>query len=314
MITALFLAALPTTLAPLQPVAVAPCVYLQDGAGEEEADETGADDADAKKPKRATAWPEVSKDVKKELKTELARLRKANTEEMAAGGRAALLKMGALAGPDLLKALEKEKSEDARERIVSVLNEITGWEHTRLLAKQFGNRSADVRLLALRRAAAFPDEGIAKEALAAFAAAEKRLDTKKEVKHELYYASLAVVSAGDLTGIPVLSKRAEKFWGKSGNEIRSAVEAVRGEEVTTLLIKQLKDGDRKAKVSALRLLAGCGSPEAGKAAAKSYLDNTDNSLRVAAINAMRGIVDGDLPIDKLSVFEAVELANEWKAR
>lgn len=310
MIIALFLAALPTGLAPVTPLALAPSVRFQDEAGED----ASTDKGDEAKPKRATEWPEVSKDMAKDLKTELARLRKANTEEMAIGGRVALIEMGALAGPELLKALGKEKSEEARERIVEVLDEITTWEHTRLLAKEFGSRSADVRLLTLRRAAAFPDKGIVKEALAAYAAAEERVDTKNEVKHELYYAALAVVSAGDLTGLGVLSKRAENLWGKSGAEIRSAIEAVRGEEATTLLIKQLETGERIEKVAALRLLAGCGSPEAGKAAAKSYLDNSDNSLRVAAINAMRGIVDGDLPIDKLSVFEAVGLANEWKTR
>ena len=310
MITALFLAALPTSLAALPLPVIAPVQIAQDDAGEE----SGSEAADAEKPKRATAWPEVPKDKKKELKTQLARLRKASTEGMAEGGRAELIKMGALAAPDLLKALGKEKSEDGRGRIADALDEITGWEHTRLLAKEFGNRSAHVRLLVLRRASAFPDKGIAKDALAAFDAAEKRLDTKKEVKHELYYSALAVVSAGDLKGIAVLSKRAENLWGKSGAEIRLAVEAVRGEAATSILAEQLKDGDRKAKVSALRLLAGCGSAKAGKTAVKGYLGNTDNSIRVAAINAMRGIVDGDLPIDKLSVFEAVELANEWKNR
>ena len=222
--------------------------------------------------------------------------------------------MGAVAAPDLIKALGKERDDDARDRIVEVLDAITGWEHTRLLAAHFDDRSEHVRLLTLRRAAAFPDQGIRASAVAALAAAEERLDTKKEIKHESYYAALAVVSSGDLGGLEILSKRAENLWADSGAEIRTAVEAVRGDEATELLAKQLADGKRKQKVAALRLLAGCGSPERGKALAKASLSDSDNSIRVAAINAMRGIVDGDLPIDKLSVFEAVELANEWKSR
>jgi len=47
---------------------------------------------------------------------------------------------------------------------------------------------------------------------------------------------------------------------------------------------------------------------------KPQLDNTDNSIRIAAINALRGIVDGDLPIANLPVFEAIELAKKWKTR
>ena len=45
-----------------------------------------------------------------------------------------------------------------------------------------------------------------------------------------------------------------------------------------------------------------------------FLDETDNSIRIEAINALRGIVDGDQPIDKLSAFQAIEVANEWKGK
>ncbi|MFT6713974.1 MAG: hypothetical protein ACJAVJ_001256 [Planctomycetota bacterium] len=303
MITALFLATLASPVNLETPIAPAALV-------QEDADET----TDEKKPQRAEAWPEISKDLKKELKTEISRLRKASTEGMASGGRDALIKLGAVAAPDLIKALGKERDEAARNRITDVLDAITGWEHTRLLAEHFDDRSEHVRLLALRRAAAFPDEGTRAAAVAALADAEKRVDTKKEIKHEAYYAALAVVSSGDLGGLAILSKRAEKLWAGSGAEIRTAVEAVRGDEATEALAKQLADGKRKQKVAALRLLAGCGSAERGKALARKSLSDSDNSIRVAAINAMRGIVDGDLPIDKLSVFEAVELANEWKGR
>ncbi len=303
MITALFLTVLASPAHFEAPVQL--LVPMQDGT--EEA-------ADEKQPKRAEIWPEVRKDQKKDLKTEILRLRKAGTEGMAIGGRDALIKLGAVAAPDLIKALGKERDEDARKRIVEVLDSITGWEHTRLLAERFGDRSEHVRLFTLRRAAAFPDEGIRQAAVAALAAAEKRIDTKNEIKHEAYYAALAVVSSGDLAALDILSKRAEKLWAGSGAEIRIAVEAVRGDEATEVLAKQIADGKRKQKVAALRLLAGCGSAERGKALAKKSLSDSDNSIRVAAINAMRGIVDGDLPIDKLSVFEAVELANQWKSR
>jgi hypothetical protein len=307
MITSILLAVLPSFCSPGVCAPSAPLALAQDL-------EDVTDEQEKKKPSRATAWPEVPKELKKDLKTEISRLRKANTEEMGAGGRDALLKLGALAAPDLLKALEKERGEEARERIVDVLENITAWEHTQLLATLFASRSEHVRLFTLRRAAAFPDEGIRGPAMAAFKAAEKRLDTKKEITHELYYAALAVVSSGDLTGVAVLSKRAEKLWGKSSAEIRIAVEAVRGEEATAMLGKQIEGGERKQVVAGLRLLAGCGSPESGKAIAKKQLNSTDNSIRVAAINALRGIVDGDPPIDKLSVFQAVELANKWKTR
>lgn len=271
-------------------------------------------DEEDKQPKRLEAWPEPDRDQAKLLKTELARLRKASTPEMAASGREGLIALGDLSGSALLAALGKERSEDARERIVDVLTEITGARHTRLLAAAFDERSDDVRLFALRRAASFPDEGILPAAMAAFEVAKKRADTKKEVRHELYYTALAVTSAGSLEGLSTLHERALGDWGDSGREIRGAIEALRGPEATALVAKELEGGDRKAVVAGLRLLAGCGDPASAKAIVGPYLDNTDNSIRVAAINALRGIVDGDLPLERLPVFEAVELAGKWKAR
>jgi hypothetical protein len=281
------------------------------GTDEAPAQET---DDEAKAPKYLTAWPKPKKDEAKTLKTELARLRKAATPEMAAGGHAGIIALADVAGPALLKALGKEKSEDARERIAAALTEICGPLHTRLLAEAFDDRSEHVRLFALERAAAFPDPGIRKPAEAAFKAAEKRAGTKKEVKRELYYAALALTSSGSFDGLDELHKRALKHWGNSGHAIRAAVEALRGAEATKIIAKKLEDGDRKATVAALRLLAGCGDPESAKGIVAPFLDNTDNSIRVAAINALRGIVDGEKPLDKLPVFEAVERANKWKAR
>jgi TPP-dependent pyruvate/acetoin dehydrogenase alpha subunit len=45
-----------------------------------------------------------------------------------------------------------------------------------------------------------------------------------------------------------------------------------------------------------------------------YLDSEDNSIRVAAIDALRGIVDGDGPMEQQSVFRAIEMAKLWKLR
>ena len=47
---------------------------------------------------------------------------------------------------------------------------------------------------------------------------------------------------------------------------------------------------------------------------RQCLDDDDNSIRVATINALRGMVDGDLPVEQLSVFEAIEMAKQWKSK
>jgi hypothetical protein len=61
------------------------------------------------------------------------------------------------------------------------------------------------------------------------------------------------------------------------------------------------------------MLAGCGDDSILTAVGK-HLASTDNSILVEAINACRGIVDGSLPLPRLSAFQAIELAKEWRAR
>ena len=296
------------TLAAPSAVPTSPLVALplvQDERPVEGEDEAG--------PERLEAWPEADKETKKAITKELGRVRKARTPEMAEGGHAELVKIGHAAAPELLRILSKERNEEARERLVGVLADLTDARHTRLLAAEFGHKSEHVRLFALERAAAFPDAGIREAASAAFVAAKDRADTKKEVEHELDVAALALCSSGSIEGLDVLHARALKDWGDWGQRIRAAIEALRGPEAARRVAPHL-EGDRKDVVAALRLLAGCGDKETAGPLVKPLLDSTDNSIRVAAINAARGIVDGDLPLDRLSVFEAVELANEWKRK
>lgn len=260
--------------------------------------------------KRLEAWPEPADEAL--LETDVERLRKARTEEMGEQAFAALCEMGACAAPPLLKALAKERDEEALERIVAVLDKITNAKHTRLLAEEFENKSMRVREYALKRVARFPDHALAKILLDRLAILKKKGDKANE--DELYAVALATVSAGELAGLDVVFARSLEKWSKVKDEVGIAVEEIRGGPATMVLENHVKNGKRKYKVAALRLLAHCGDRAKAVPFIKPLLDETDNSLRVGAINALRGIVDGDPPLDKLPVFEAIELAKEWKAR
>jgi len=300
------------TVAVLMACAAAPLARL-DAAPLTDGDSALTDDTEQEsKPKeieRLEAWPAPRNG--KQLKVDVARLRKANTEEMGTQAHIALIAEGAAAAPSLISALGKEKGEAARQRIKDVLDAVTGAPHTRLMAAEFDDKSERVRIWCLRRVAAFPDPGVRDAAVAALKSAEQ---SKKSSKEELYAAALCCTSAGDMAGLDRLAERAEEEWKEYGEEIRTALESVRGKDATAVFVPLLSAEKRNTKVTGLRLLAGAGDPEVAVPLIKPFLDDTDNTLRVAAINALRGIVDGEKPLDKLPVFEAIELANEWKKR
>jgi len=256
---------------------------------------------------RLTAWPEPADEAA--LEKDVARLRKASTDEMGLDADRQLRAVGAAAAPYLLKALGKEKDEKARARVVAVLEHVTGPAHTRLLAQHFDDRSEEVRTFALERTAALPDPGLADAALAAL---ERALEGgAKTSPRELHAAALAVTATGSIAGLDAL--RAHAVAGPGDPVLRRTLEAVRGPEASERVAAWLADPDRRVRAAALEMLAGCGD-EGVTPRVKPFLDEQDNTLRIGAINALRGIVDGEPPIDKLPVFEAIELAKRWKER
>lgn len=267
------------------------------------------DPDDPEAPIRLEAWPEP--EDPKALRTELGRLRKARTEEMGEEARLALIELGDAAGPQLIDALGRERSPEARERIEAVLDAVTDARHTRLLAEHFEARGLAVRTWCLRRVAGLPDAGVREQAEAALRAAEGR--KRDRDAEEVWAAAACATSTGSLAGLELLIEDSRENWKRHGELAHLALTQVRGPEATRRVAKLL-EGDRAEKVTGLRLLAACGDAEEAVPLVRPLLDQTDNSLLVGAINALRGIVDGEPPLGRLSTFEAIERAQKWKAR
>jgi len=179
------------------------------------------------------------------------------------------------------------------------------------LAARFEDKNELVRTFALWRVAAFPDAEVKAAADKAWAKVAK-LGAKANAD-ERYAAALCCASAGSLAGMEALWEATSAKWDKKQRELRAALNGVRCKEASEWALARIKGDDRKATVAALRMLAGCGIKEdAGRI--KVLLSNEDNSIRVATINALRGMVDGDGPLEDISAFEAIETAKKWAGR
>jgi len=256
-----------------------------------------------------TAWPAPAN--KEATLTDIEKLCKARTPEMSTQAKDALVGGGAATVPFLLDRLGREKDDAALKRVREVLLEVTAADQTRLLAKEFDGKAAPVRVFCLHRAASFPDAGIRPAAEASWKRIEKAGD--KVDADERYAAALCLASAGSTVGLDILMDAAKKSWDKFGVEIRAALEGVRGPEASKLVADKLEGADQKQKVAVLHMLAGCGDKSA-MPRVRFFLDDDDNQVRVAAINACRGIVDGAPPEEQMPVFEAIESAKKWKER
>ena len=257
---------------------------------------------------RLKEWPELDDEAR--VKRELAKLRKARTPEMGETAAVWLTELGAGCAPLLLGALGKEKNEDAQERLRAVLDAVTGAPHTRLLSAYYDHKSPNIRRWTGLRTAAFPDRGVREAAEKALAKLRKAKRTDLE---DLWPAALAATAAGSIEGLDVVRLRVDADWGDVGGIARTALEGARGPAATHKTVEAMDGAKRQAIVAGLRMLSGCGD-ESALPTVKRHLASSDNTIRIEAINACRGILDGDPPLERLSAFDAIEVAKRWQER
>ena len=117
-----------------------------------------------------------------------------------------------------------------------------------------------------------------------------------------------------MKGLDYLLVRAAKDWKDLRASLHVAAGGARGPEATEQVFTWMKGRSSKEIIAGLHVLAGCGDPESAPARIRPYLDAEHAQVRTAAINALRVIVDGDPPLERLSAFDAIERAKRWKAR
>lgn len=268
---------------------------------------------------RATEWPDAP--GREGLTRTIAKVKKATTDEMARQGAEEIKAAGAGAAPGLLAALGKERDEAARRRLAAALDSITEAQHTRLLAQEFESKKEHVQAYVLRRVAELGDPGLKGEAkglwdgLVAMRAHPKKKN-KVDDDHERRVAIL-LVSCGSTDSLPlVLELAGSKSFQAWRTHLQAAAESAKaaGPEVGNAIGAALpKAKGMNEQLGTLRLLTFAGSEDHAQAV-RPALDSPNNGVKIAAINALRRLVDGEDPIQKLSAFDAIERANKWKAR
>jgi len=265
---------------------------------------------------RLESWPEISTKERREIELNVQRLRKARSEDMEEEAVDLLEAAGAACAPELLDALGAEKKQPVRAKIERLLTAMTGPEHTRLLARELDDSSADVRIFCLRRAARFPDETLRELAIEHLESTLANLEKKRRGSRpeEGYAAALFAASTGATQGLAPLFAHARDDWKARAEELRAALIATRGPEASTIVIGLASADDPRSIEAALRMLWDCGDPDKGAKYAAEQLYHDNPVVRMAAVNALRCIVDGDPVLEDISVFDGIQLADAWKRR
>lgn len=260
--------------------------------------------ADSRPTSAPTAsWPPLPLRDKEAVQEAIFGLKRAKTEDRVKALGEPIRRLGKSAVPVLFEGLRKSEG-DARARIESLLDELTGPEDAALLSAHFAERDPVARLWAVRRCASFGERSLVPKF-------EKLLgDADPEIS---FAAALGCCRCGSFAAFDRLKKIADRDWLARGKAVREALAGVRGPEAVDRLRPDLNSDDPAAKVAALRLLSGAGPPSAIPLVTR-YLESPDLRLKLEAVNALRGMLDDAPPLDKPSSFDLIEEVNRWRSR
>lgn len=252
-------------------------------------------------PRKLDEWPPLPPGDKDRVSGLLGQFRKADPA-LHAQAHEALVRIGDCAGPLLLTYLT-DLPENSNDAVAAVLDQVLDRRHGALLAREAKKPRLALRRYAVRRLCGFVDPDLAP--VLQTAAKDKDPDVA-------FHANLGLLALQDRAGLKPILQRARKEW----NEMRAACAAVlpaaRSPEVARWVLQEMQQGGPLEVVAGLRLLRSL-APRELASSIRGYLDAEDHGVKKEAVNALRAL-HGEEPLENLSVFQAIEMAKEWKAR
>jgi HEAT repeat protein len=119
---------------------------------------------------------------------------------------------------------------------------------------------------------------------------------------------------GDAESLPDLEKLVQKEWSRWRDRAHLALQGLRSKATSDAMLERLQGASNEdERLFALRVLAGVGERSAIDSIS-TYLDADARALREAAMNALRAIVDRQEPLHDVSVFDLVQMIDDWKKR
>ena len=284
------------------------------GKGKQGAGKPGKGKQDAGKPekgkqdqrqseKQKFAWPKL-KLVRQSLAKDKIRELTSKKADKARKARELITKYGAGVAPVLLGALSQRAKPALVEQLEKILDEVVQPQHAWPLSSAYSGKNERRDLYVVRRLDRFE----IKELLPFFVRASK--SKYPSVASKAQYARARL---GDVGTLDFLHKEALDHWADRNYQIREAATALKGKPATDWLMRKLLEKNIASRVATLHILGVAGTKEA-VSGIRSLLDAQEHQLRAGAVNALRGIVDGDPPFRRLSVFQAIEEVKKWKRR
>lgn len=224
---------------------------------------------------------------------------------------AEIVKLGRGVVPAVVqKAHEKHKLQEAH--LASILDKLLGKDDVAFVKGLLADPAPAVRVFAVRKLLSVTPTKADGDPELIELFKQSLNDADPEVK---LAAALALADQHRADGLLVLIEALRSADKVKQEAVGQALHKLKGREAHKLvegeLSEKVKDADRRILV--LKAIGMIGDPSAASLIGKS-LEESNSRIQEAAVNALRGAVDGQPPVELATVFDLVKEIEAWKKR
>ena len=255
-------------------------------------------DQTQQRPPKLSAWPKLSKRDGDRARAAAKQFRKQQAQLHSAAS-ARLKQMGAGVAPILIPLIS-DRAQNINEHIFEVLDHVVDTTHAALVARETRRKSAACRRYVARRLAGMRD----KEMLPVL----KRMLADKD-EDVAFFAALGALAVGEDIGVDGVLAAARQRWGEQRALIAATLAQARSDRTGMLVWSRIEGARPTDQMAGLRLLRYLATKEQ-RGRLRRYLESADFAVKREAINTAR-VLHGEAALEKISSFQAINLAKQW---
>ncbi|MEO6598170.1 MAG: hypothetical protein ABIP94_25785 [Planctomycetota bacterium] len=246
-------------------------------------------------------WPELKQPDKDRVLALVGQFRKEDPE-LRADATKQLLAIGAGGMPLLLQQVS-DRAENINSHLFALFDSLLEPRHSALMARETKKPRIELRRYLMQRLCRFGD----KDLLPVLEATSKDKD-----EATAFYAALGMLAQKRREAVPAVVTYTKLHWKEVGPITAEVLPAARSQEVGAWVFEAIAKAPAAEQMAGLRLLRYLAVKE-HNLIMRTYLQAPDHTVKKEAVNTMR-VLNGEDPIENLTVFQAIEMAKQWLAK
>lgn len=245
-------------------------------------------------------WPALPQPQVEKVMGAVAQFHKPNAE-LYGPARDQLVEIGEAAAPLLFqRTSDKQDAADLNAQLFLVFDRMLRPEHAALLARELKKPRVELNRYLMARLCRFTDQDMAPVL--------KAQRTSKDPE-TAFCAELGLLALSQKDAVPAVLAYTKANWDKVGALVAEVLPAARSISVGSAVFEAIANASIPDQMAGLRLCRYVAVKEHGMIF-RTYLQSANHQVKKEAINALR-VVNGEQPIETLSVFQAIEMAKTW---